>query len=244
LCIPTAAGHRIGDEIQIEQKQAGGIDADASDDRVLKLKKKKSNHKNFRSARKVVYTVAGAACLVFFIGGGMFASYWDTTAYSIYIDINPSVHLEVNALNRVISTRSLNADGVTLLDESKPHGNVIEALDKVVRTAAEGQQITSEGVAITIATSHPEELSLINKPLEEALSWTKIRIIAVSPEDAESALMLGVLPHRYVLAKQASIKSEALSFETALTLKNSFLESVINGTATYPPEPEMTVPQA
>ncbi|MDR0851121.1 MAG: hypothetical protein LBN36_01365, partial [Clostridiales Family XIII bacterium] len=146
----------------------------------------------------------------------------------------PSVQFEANGFNRVISNRSLNADGGALLDESKPRGDIISALEDVVTSAMENDYITSEGVTVTIASKNPEIFSVLDDLIQETLSFTKLRIIAITPEEADEALKLGVLPHRYILAKQAAAADADLSFEEALHLKNSFLELLINGEADWP----------
>ena len=78
--------------------------------------------------RAVVY--ATSLCLAFLVGAGFM--FWNTPEY--YIEVGPvaNVELGVNRLGYVISTNSLNMEGVELLEREQFSGNYIETLGAVL----------------------------------------------------------------------------------------------------------------
>lgn len=81
----------------------------------LAVKTRHFSRKPVPAARKIA--VAMACFLLFFIGGSGYLS-WFTSISTISIDVNPSIELDVNRFDRVISVRSYNEDGDFLLADT------------------------------------------------------------------------------------------------------------------------------
>ena len=81
----------------------------------LTVKTRHFSRKPVPAARKIA--VAMACFMLFFIGGSSYLS-WFTSISTISIDVNPSIELDVNRFDRVISVRSYNEDGDSLLAET------------------------------------------------------------------------------------------------------------------------------
>lgn len=67
-----------------------------------------------RSRRFLTAAAAIAACLCFVVTGGGYHYYYAQAAL-ISVDVNPSIELTVNRLDRVTSSSALNEDGEALL---------------------------------------------------------------------------------------------------------------------------------
>lgn len=93
-----------------------------------------------------IYAAAFTFLLVILFGGHWL---YFTPIMTISIDINPSVELEVNRFNRVISVRSFNKDGMALTEELdmefKNYTNVIEQIlnnESIVELLSQNEVMT------------------------------------------------------------------------------------------------------
>lgn len=79
--------------------------------------------------RRTVAAVLAVVVLLFGVGGYM--SYFSTTAL-VSIDVNPSIELQINRYNRVISADSFNQDGADLLEQvniqNMPYTDAVKAI--------------------------------------------------------------------------------------------------------------------
>ena len=74
-----------------------------------------------RSRRFLTAAAAIAACLCFVVTGGGYHYYYAQAAL-ISVDVNPSIELTVNRLDRVTSSSALNEDGEALGHPADRHG--------------------------------------------------------------------------------------------------------------------------
>lgn len=99
------------------------------------------------------------AMLVLFVGIGSYALLWTPVAY-VSIDVNPSLELELNRLDRVISGRAYNEDGERILESVSVKGMRYEdAIERIVGSEEMQPYLTPEGaLTFTVATdSAPKE---------------------------------------------------------------------------------------
>lgn len=95
-----------------------------------------------------------AACLVVFTAMAVGGYKFYHTPYSyVYIDINPSIRLDINYFDRVIDHKNLNDDAAKL--EIK-HGNVMESIEYLIEECDEKGFLSSENseIEIGIMTGH------------------------------------------------------------------------------------------
>lgn len=92
-----------------------------------------------------------AACLMLLIGG---YSYYNKPVNYVSLDINPSVELGVNTLNRVVSAEGINGDGRALLEQNQVKNMSLEsALQELVLGAAEQGFVAGDGSTVIALTA-------------------------------------------------------------------------------------------
>lgn len=81
-----------------------------------------------------------------------------TTAAVISVDVNPSIELNINRLDRVISVKSYNEEGDNLVDTLKvQHMNYTEALEEILGNTVLQKYLSSEEDMISIAVIADDE---------------------------------------------------------------------------------------
>jgi hypothetical protein len=170
-----------------------------------------------------------AACFIVMVSGYAFANEWDGAAYALYVDINPSVKLEVNSFDQVISQQSLNADGANLLDQAKPNGPVISAIGEMVSEAVRSDRVTDNGVTITMIGGDSERFAKLAGYAQKAVGGIGIRVVYATAEEEAYALKNGATPYKFDLAKRANVKYPGLKLETAVRLPAGYLEDLLSG---------------
>jgi len=102
--------------------------------------------------------VCTALALLLPVGAGWFLQ---TPVSYISIDVNPSVELSLNRLNRVISATAYHEDGTLALEEVSLKGlPYTEAIDGLLDSSAIGPYLTEESaLSFTVAAENPERES-------------------------------------------------------------------------------------
>lgn len=100
--------------------------------------------------------VVACAALTVFLCIGSYAMLWMPVAY-VSIDVNPSLELELNRLDRVISVRAYNEDGSRIAEGISVKGMYYEdALERIVGSEGMQPYLTQEGeLTFTVATDSP-----------------------------------------------------------------------------------------
>ena len=121
---------------------------------------------NERSYTHLVKAVSAAAAAVVLSVGGYKAYF---TPYScIDIDINPSVRVEINVLDRVISMKPLNDDAVRLLEVCpKQSGSIDECLEEIISESEKMGFLNTDNNSINM-----EIVSTHKKPFEAASRYS------------------------------------------------------------------------
>lgn len=124
--------------------------------------------KKGRHSRRAVWmrSLAAAAVVVLligvFTGAGLFLS--RATVAAISIDINPSILLDINALNRVISAKAFNEEGTSILaDLNLKNLPVKNAVGGIVAAAAQAGYLAQDGSSIIAITTSTDNESLKNR---------------------------------------------------------------------------------
>ncbi len=121
--------------------------------------------------------VSCVMCLVLFLSG---AGLWFLPATAIKLDINPSVELKVNALDRVISLKGKNSDGVAVV-ETMPDviGEPYEEAMQRLLMCSGLQPYLEQGKKITITVAGGGS----RKHAEQMLSKVLCRTYAIAEKD-------------------------------------------------------------
>lgn len=146
--------------------------------------------------------LAVAACLALLLMGGGYA-YSKPTAY-LNVDINPSVELSINVLDRVVGVQALNEDGQAILEGLDVEGmQVDEAVELIVDAAADQGFIKKNGssvVSITAATDDQDKADKLTKDAEEGAQE------ALAENEVAAEVSQAAISHaRYAAAKDTDL---------------------------------------
>lgn len=198
-----------------------------------------------------VLSIAVAFVLVFALG--LFVVYTNN-AYTVTLDVNPSIEIEVNAFNNIASIQALNDDAENIGDLSGlvgmkfgPAVNVAIQLlldqgyleeDGTVVLSIEGKngklrtvvQEVSEFVTDAIIESEDdeEETAQEGEEVENGEPKIKIYVGRITEEMADKAEELGVPVGRMVLAAKAQEEGAEISYDMAAMLSVQELQRIRN----------------
>lgn len=143
------------DEKLKEKTKAFILSTHTSQQRSTTTDKSKSGRKGSYAVMKSVGLVASLVfCAVIGIGGYTYAK---PVSY-VSFDINPSVELGINALNRVVSSEGLNKDGQGLLQEIRLKNMLAEnAVQALVQEIANKQYISEDGTSVIALTAQAND---------------------------------------------------------------------------------------
>ena len=110
---------------------------------------KRRARRNARSPRRARLVAALAACAVL-IALGIGGVAWAVTPYAyVTVDVNPSLELGINRLDRVTSTRAYNDDGARVLAAADVQGDTYEDAMTALETAL--QEYVASGAPVELA---------------------------------------------------------------------------------------------
>lgn len=169
-----------------------------------------------RYSQRAMRMITAAAALILVAGILAFAgvTWIQTPVAALSIEINPSVELAINALNRVVTARSFNEDGADLLAGlDLKQSPIKEAVAALVMAAARSGCLAADGSSIIAITSSTDDEDLI-KLLEQisddaardALAQTSSQASIYHDNTAhariEEAHQLGITPGRLNLIQK------------------------------------------
>ncbi len=122
----------------------------------------------YRKKAQPIYRTAfqrafAAVCMVFVLAAGIGGYSWLQTPVSyVSIDVNPSIELALNRLNRVVSITAFNAEGEEILKSLSLKGkNYEDAIHLIVDSKAMKVYLTDENeLFFTVAADGSREVSL------------------------------------------------------------------------------------
>jgi len=164
-----------------------------------------------RSMKKVLITAAAfAACAALAIGGYVF---YNTPVSFVGLDINPSVELGVNVFNIVVSVKSYNDDGASIIAGSRlTYMRIEKAINTLVQNAAKRSYIEEDGSTVIAVTTEKEKTRksealqvASEKSINAALQNCRVRAVifanCADPELRKEAKSLGISPGKYKMIK-------------------------------------------
>ena len=171
-----------------------------------------------------------AACLVVALMLSVFGILWNTESYSVYVDINPSIELVFNNLNRLKEARALNEDGAALLKDIKLRGSPADVIVDLIREAeargyiVPGSDVLSVSIMITTRGGKaPEDYQvIINESLLENSMQSFVEVDICDEDFRDRAEEFGVSPGKLRLAERlyASDQSTDISVILKLSVKD------------------------
>lgn len=118
----------------------------------------------------VKYSLAAAAVIIFTLALGIYEM-WFVPVTVVSIDVNPSLELRVNRLDRVLDAKAFNDDGTEILDSLSVTGkNYEQAIDTVLNDSEFSEYLNSDSLlTFTVASENDEEvITRINGCLKNA----------------------------------------------------------------------------
>ncbi len=126
--------------------------------------------KDFFSKKVLAPVCSVAACVLLSIAG---YAYYTTPVNFVSLDINPSVELGVNALDKVVSAEGINDDGKSLVKRQKiAHMSVGDAINALVTEASEQNYISEDGstiIAITVESENNRDVTNLQRVCEKGI---------------------------------------------------------------------------
>lgn len=138
-------------------------------------------------------------CILLFLFSGVYNFVFRTTSI-ISIDVNPSVELEINRLDRVIAIKGMNSDGSMLASElDVKYLTYTDALAKVIGSQIVEESMNNDGILCISVVGLDEKQG--NEILEYARECRGERknfyCYSLSEQEAEDAHSLGLSCGRY-----------------------------------------------
>ena len=130
-----------------------------------------------RRMKKILAACIAAVLVIGVLAGGY--TYLKTPVAYISLDINPSIELGINALNRVVSAEGANRDGRALLEGQKIiSASLTDALDSLIGIAAQKNYISDDGttvVSITAESNNRKRAQNLTNIGEQAVNKSIVR---------------------------------------------------------------------
>lgn len=162
--------------------------------------------------KKIIFA-ACAAVLICGISAGGYAYYKTPIAY-LSVDINPSVELGINSMNKVVSATAYNDDGKTVLDgKAVVNSDIKDAVDTIVQSASDKGFIADDGSTIVSVTAETDDTNTADKidneaqtGADEALKTKDNKAVVykdkVAIERRDEARKLGITPGKLNLIQK------------------------------------------
>ncbi len=164
------------------------------------------------AVRRLAFVVTALMLTVGLSVGGY--AYWTTPVAWLDVDINPSVELSINALNRVIEATGVNEDGRNVLAELSLAGRPVDrAVARLVEKATAGGFVP-DGAVVSLTTltekgePAPRVADAARKGTDEALAATDAQAevvedsASVALRDQAAASGYDITPGKYNLIRK------------------------------------------
>ena len=171
----------------------------------LKFIQKAADKKRRNYRKRTALAACASLFLIFFMGLLSYQLYFTESAY-IDIDVNPSIELTVNRLDRVISVYAYNEDGKNILGtldlKHKKYSDAVSAI--ISEMEQEGYLVNNGLISATLRTDWNEGTRLtyleqtVTKYLSEHHNSSEHEIYAVDDDTKKQAEEENVSPAKYL----------------------------------------------
>ena len=182
------------------------------------------------SLKKYAALAAGLALL--FIGGISGYTLTHTATSYVYVDINPSLRLDINPFDAVITVVPLNEDAKDLLNHAQVYNKDIRTCVENIITASEEARYLNEtntDVEISVLSVDEEVIEVVTALMEQNTNTLEISATAVTAEECEEAMDVGISAGRLEAVKAyteyfgGSVEENILLLED-LSIRKIYLE--------------------
>jgi len=144
-----------------------------------------------RSGRRLVFAAASLLLCAGLFGAGWW--YFSTPVTSLYVDINPSLVLQLDRRNSVAAVQYLNDDARGLIEESALRGKTADqAVDLILAAASQAGYLSNSGTSYVSLASYSADVprntqqDLLNGCAQQAES--EYKTVSVYSSTVDSAL--------------------------------------------------------
>lgn len=119
--------------------------------------------KNFKPKNNLLkYSLAAAAVIILTFAGGIYEM-WFVPVTVISIDVNPSVEIEVNRLDRILSSNAYNDDGTKILQSVSMNGKKYEDTISTLLQDDEFNRYLNDDALLTFTVASKNQDTVISQ---------------------------------------------------------------------------------
>ena len=194
-------------------------------------RKEEQQMKNARTTntiKKRWVSLTAAAMLVVLVGLGAGIQGWrsgQTVASVVSLDVNPSIQLQVNRKERVLSAEPLNADAWTILKDMELEGTQLNvAVNAIVGSLLQNGYLTEAGSAILISVedSDAQRAGRLEAELNQTVSAAVEKAVVLSQvltrDAGQTPETAGVSAGKAALVQSIQALNGSLVFEDLAAL--------------------------
>jgi len=141
------------------------------------------------------YAALAASFVLLFLGGISGYVLTHTATSYVYVDINPSLRLDINPFDSVITVVPLNEDAQHLLNHAEVYSKDIRTCVENIITASEEAEYLNEmnaDVEISVMSADDEVMAVVASLVERNSEHLAIAAMEVSEEECEEAFEVGI----------------------------------------------------
>lgn len=140
------------------QKAFGQISADENLKKFTKEYLLNKQSENSKTSGKIYKFFIAAAAAVLIFATGIY-ELWFVPVTVVSIDVNPSIEMNINRLNRIMSAKALNDDGTEILQSLSINGKKYQdAVNEVLTDDVFSKYAQDAAVTFTVASENQEEI--------------------------------------------------------------------------------------
>ena len=149
---------------------------------------------------KKVFALAACFVLVFISGISGYTALYRTPKSYVYVDINPSLRLDINCFDKVISVEPLNSDAIGLMNSYSIHTSDTEkCIDEIVSACLTQKYLNEENddIEFNVVTDRAEIHNCIGAVSEKLKknNW-KVLVNDIEQEENKEAMKYHSSPKR------------------------------------------------
>ena len=209
-----------------------------------KVRIREKIEKRVANNRVCLGKLLGPVIVVFVLFGGILGvNFWLYEPYSyVSIDINPSIVLTANRLERIIKVEGLNDDAKSLLNDIKFKNMKVNVfndliLEKAIERGFIDKNGDSNAILVTVYCNDEQKRwemqQNINSHLHNCLDGKGINSLiidqALTKEDIDNANLYGVSQGKILYVKKAILENPDLKFEDLINLPIREIAKYIDG---------------
>lgn len=178
------------------------------------------------------YAALAAGFAVLLLGGTSGYAVANTATSYVYVDINPSIRLDINPFDSVIDVVPLNEDAKMLLSTSKVYSKDIRTCVENIIAASETAEYINEtntDVEISVMSADEEVIAVVASLVEQNSDNLAIAAMTVSEKECEEAMEAGISAGRLEAIKAyteyfGGELEENITFLEELSVRKIYLE--------------------